>query len=263
MISNSKTRVLDFPAALFAEIVETVKAAKDAGQPAIAAFDADGTLWDTDIGESFFDFEIRECGLPGLPPDPWARYRELKLINKPAAYAWLAQINAGQALRQVRDWASEAVERRVEGLPIFASQARLIERFQALDIEVYVVTASVKWAVEPAALKLGIPFDRVLGITTRVSADGIIGLEPVSPITWRAGKAEGLLQATGGRRPIFAAGNTYGDIALLQSATDARLAVATQDEANELHDEESKLWAFAQENGWMTHAFRALAANSR
>lgn len=250
--------VNEFPLSLYSHVSQAATRAKDSGRPLIAAFDADGTLWDTDIGEAFFDYQITSCSLPGLPPDPWAKYREMKLVNKPAAYAWLAQINVGQKLSQVRAWAKEAVDRRPDGLPIFESQRKLIELLQETGFEIYVVTASVKWAVEPAAARLGIDFDHVLGITTRVSSDGIVEMEPMNPITWREGKAEGLLKATAGRRPVLASGNTYGDIALLDCATDVRIAVSTQSEATELHEEESKLWEEAKGRGWLTHAFRSL-----
>ena len=258
MISKLDFQVNEFPPELFARITAALEVARDLGRPALAAFDADGTLWDTDIGEGFFEFELREGLLSGLPPDPVARYREMKLVDKPAAYAWLAQINAGHALEQVRAWARAAVDARPGGLPIFASQRRLIDHLRSLNFEIYVVTASIKWAVEPAAARLGIDADHVLGITTHVSAAGVVGTEWTLPITWREGKAERLLQATGGRRPVLASGNTYGDIALLESATDVRLAVSTQSAAGELHEEERRLWAEAEARGWYAHAFRQL-----
>lgn len=265
MISNPKKSVNEFSASLLTDLLAQARAARDragrdgassaSGGSAIAAFDADGTLWDTDIGEAFFDWQIRNSGLDGLPADPWAQYRDMKLVDKPAAYAWLAQINAGRPLAQVREWAKAAVDARPDGLPVFQSQKRLIDGLRELGFEIYVVTASIKWAVEPAAARLGIDDDHVLGITTRVSPDGIVGLERVEPITWREGKAQGLLAATGGRRPILASGNTYGDIALLECATDVRLAISTQSERTELFEEERKLWDLAGERGWARHAF--------
>ncbi|MCS6837608.1 MAG: haloacid dehalogenase, partial [Bdellovibrionaceae bacterium] len=63
----------------------------------IAAFDADGTLWDTDVGEGFFQFLIDQRAI-SLPPDPWAVYLSKKRVNALDAYFWLAEILIGQPL---------------------------------------------------------------------------------------------------------------------------------------------------------------------
>ena len=47
--------------------------AKDA-EP-VAAFDADGTLWDTDLGEAFFHYQI-DNKLVSLPSEPWSHYQD-------------------------------------------------------------------------------------------------------------------------------------------------------------------------------------------
>ena len=59
---------------------------------AIAAFDADGTLWDTDLGEGLFQYQI-DHKLVALPEDPWGHYNWMKAnVGNPQAYLWLAQI---------------------------------------------------------------------------------------------------------------------------------------------------------------------------
>ncbi|MCM2281023.1 MAG: haloacid dehalogenase-like hydrolase [Bdellovibrionaceae bacterium] len=258
MISNKNKLVNSFPPQLMDMLTRTLeRASRECDGPRIAAFDADGTLWDTDAGESFFDYQIHHCGLPGLPADPWQHYHDLKKADPRVAYMWLAQINAGQALHEVRAWARACVE-KARPFPIFESQKALIETLQHLRFEIYVVTASVKWAVEPAAALLGIDQDHVLGITTEVE-DDLVTKTPVLPITWRQGKSEALLKATRGARPIFASGNTLGDIALLECASHLRLAVSTQDvPGTGLFEEERKLREEAQTRGWTMHAFRPL-----
>jgi len=255
MISNKPSMVNEFPPTLLSEIEARVNASLRRHRgPRIAAFDADGTLWDTDIGEAFFDYQIHNCHLPNMPADPWAHYHMLKEIEPTRAYVWLAQINSGQTLHQVRDWAKQSVQ-RLSPVPVFESQKKVMQLLRALDFEIYVVTASIKWAVEPAAELFGIDFDHVLGITTEVS-NGLVTSTPVHPITWRQGKADGLLKATGGVRPLFCSGNTFGDIALLELATSAALAVSTQVEQNGLFEEEEKLRSEAKKNNWLQHHFR-------
>lgn len=223
-----------------------------------AAFDADGTLWDSDIGENFFEFQIQNCGL-ALPADPWKHYRELKKQYPPLAYTWLATINAGFSLQQVRGWAKSAIDR--QSISIFESQRQLIEFLRKLEFKIFVVTASVKWAVEPAAALLGFSFDEVLGVCTNIE-NGLVSSAPVEPITWRQGKATALLNATGGVRPLFCSGNTLGDIALLELSEGPCLAIRSQPEplTNEapspLYLEEIQLWDAALKNHWHRHAFR-------
>jgi phosphoserine phosphatase len=256
MISKNLTPVNEFSPELWDTLKQKLtKAAKETSGRKIAAFDADGTLWDADAGETFFDWQIHRAGLKGLPQDPWHHYETLKAENPIPAYVWLAQISAGVPLSQVRAWAQTCFDEK-KPWPVFESQRKLVSLLRDLGFEIYVVTASIKWAVEPVASLLGVDFDHVLGITTKFEAGETIGFEAVHPVTWRKGKADGLLAATGGVRPIFAAGNTYGDTALLESATHLQLALSTQDKPGGLFDEEQKLAVTAAERGWLHHKFR-------
>jgi phosphoserine phosphatase len=255
MISKNTNPVNEFSPALWDLLSETLThAAAEAKGPKIAAFDADGTLWDADAGETFFDWEIHRAGLENLPADPWAHYLSWKKVSPTEAYVWLAQINHGHTLEQVRTWAAQCFK-DYGPWPVFESQRKLVALLRSLGFEIFVVTASVKWAVEPVAALLGIDHDHVIGITTKIN-DGRISLEGEHPITWRQGKADGLLKATGGVRPIFACGNTLGDIALLDTATHLSLAITTQDEPCGLFDEEAKLREAAAQRGWPLHKFR-------
>jgi HAD superfamily phosphoserine phosphatase-like hydrolase len=220
----------------------------------VAAFDADGTLWDTDLGESFFKWQIANSNLPDLPKDPWRHYRDWKESDDPRpAYLWLAQINKGQTLKQVQAWAESAVK-AVEPLPVFEEQKKIIKWLLEQKVEIYVVTASVKWAVEPGALRLGLNYDNVLGIQTQIK-DGIVTDHQEGVITYREGKAEAIRKATGGRSPFFASGNTMGDFALLESATQLRLAVGAAPEGHELFATEEKLRTEAKFLKWFIHKF--------
>lgn len=225
------------------------QALADVPKPAIAAFDADGTLWDTDMGENFFLYQIQEKLIEGLPENPWEHYWKLKKeVSPKVAYLWLAQINKGVPLSTVRTWSQDCVD-RLRPLPIFPGQKDIIDHLHDKGVDVYVVTASIKWSVEAAASLYGIPQDRVLGITTKVE-NGIVTDVQAGPITWREGKVKGLLLATGNRHPFFASGNTPGDLALLESSTHLRLAMAATDKDTELFAEEMRLVEIAKERKW-------------
>ncbi|PWU14133.1 MAG: haloacid dehalogenase [Bdellovibrio sp.] len=226
------------------------------GARPVAAFDADGTLWDADIGEDFFRYQIDQRFLPNLPPNPWEYYVNWKLSGDPRpAYLWLAQINRGVSLRQVLDWSEQAVASH-EPLPIFADQKEWIQILLSEGAEIFVVTASVRWAMIPAAFRLGIDESHVLGVETKVE-NGTVTAEPYGFMTYREGKAEALLARTGGRCPFFASGNTVGDSALLRTASRLALAVRTNPthQSEELIRTEGMLAEEAKERGWLVHEF--------
>ncbi len=217
----------------------------------IAAFDADGTLWRGDMGEAFFDFKI-EKGLVTLPPDPRGHYSHLKEhVSLRAAYLWLAQILEGKTLDQVRIWAKECVA-QLQPLPVFELQIKLIEHLQKRGVEIYVVTASVAWAVEPAVSLLGLAPENVIGIRTQV-VNGKITADPQGPLTFKEGKVEGLLQATKNRKPFFVSGNSQGDLALLESATHLRLVVSSALPGEENYATERKMQDIARQRNWQCY----------
>lgn len=219
---------------------------------AVAAFDADGTLWDTDLGEGLFLYQI-ENNLVQLPADPWGHYEWMKEHKgHPAAFLWLAQICKGYPLEKVREWAERAVASKP--LPIYEEQVRIIEKLQSLQVEIYVVTASIKWAVEPGAKRLGLNYDQVVGIETEV-VNGIVTDKQKGIISYREGKPLALLEKTGQLRPYFAAGNTEGDKWLLESATQLRLVMSSAHEKHENWPTESTMLELAKSRGWHSHRY--------
>lgn len=220
----------------------------------VAAFDADGTLWDSDLGESFFKYQIRENLLSGLPADPWRHYRDWKESGDPRpAYLWLAQINRGRPLDEVRAWAENSVK-SMEPLPIFEEQAKLIRFLKENGVKVWIVTASVRWAVEPGARRLGLTFDDVIGVETAVE-NGVVTDQAAGHMTYREGKAEALLLRTGGQKPFLCSGNTTGDTHLLRAASRIALAVGAARPGDELFPTEEKLREEARAGGWLIHRF--------
>lgn len=220
--------------------------------PVFAAFDADGTLWKDDAGEGFFKYQIQNCNLK-LPPEPWDYYHTWKLKDPPGAYLWLAQINQGKSIEEVRSWADD-FQRSNKSWHYFELQQSIIEEFLKRRIRTFVVTASIKWSVEPWARTLGLSNDDVLGVKTEV-VNGIVGNKQDGPITWRQGKSVALLEATNGIQPIFCSGNTMGDFQLLESSSFLRLAVSSAKEGSELYSTEQELAAKAKVAGWLTHQF--------
>ena len=243
-----------FPDVYWQKIELALNELQAVGGTIYAAFDADGTLWDTDLGENFFNYQI-DHKLVDLPPDPFNYYLELKKVNDDprSAYMWLAQINKSKNLDQVKKWAQLAFE-DIKPNPIFSEQQKLVQMLKSHGVKVFVVTASVKWAVEPGARALGLSDDDVIGVETKV-ADGVVTDIPVLPITYRIGKTEALFKKTNGQRPFFCSGNTVGDLELLLSATHLRLAVSAASRDDRLFKIEVELMQKATEFGWLSHRF--------
>jgi phosphoserine phosphatase len=226
--------------------------------PHYAAFDADGTLWDNDAGNAFFDYEIDNKLVP-LPPDPWKYVYAIKDIDATKAFLWLAQIHKGVPIKTVREWAQTSYDKN-NGIHCFPAIKKLISYLQSKKVEIFVVTASVKWAVEPCVAQLGIPYDHVLGVQTKIE-NGIVTDIQDGPITYREGKSQALLEKTNSIRPILSCGNTMGDYWLLDISTHVPLAVRTESH-DDIHfkdkdilNQEQKLYQEAVQRKWLTHNF--------
>lgn len=243
-----------FPDEYLNQIETTIVELKSKNTKLIAAFDADGTLWDIDLGENFFQHQIDNNQVP-LPQDPWNHYYEMKKKdNDPrSAYVWLAQINKGVKLSELQIWAQQAFDKIVPS-PVFSEQKKLIDLFLKHSVQIYIVTASIKWAVAPGARALGLTADNVIGVETKI-ADGLITDEALLPVTYRQGKVDALLVKTENIRPFFCAGNTIGDFELLQCSTNIRLAVSAASRDDKLFKSENELIIKARKNNWWSHRF--------
>lgn len=247
----------DFSDEMWSIITQKIDDAVQAPGPHYAAFDADGTLWDNDAGNAFFDYEIDNKLIP-LPEDPWKYVYAMKDKDPRAAFLWLAQIHKGLPLTTVREWAQSSFDKN-NGIHCFPAIKRLIDYLKSKNVEVFVVTASVKWAVEPCVAQLNIPFDNVLGVKTKVES-GIITDIQDGPVTYREGKITALLEKTNGIKPILSCGNTMGDYWLLDNATHIPLAVRTESHEvafkdRDIMNQEMQLHKEAVERRWMTHNF--------
>lgn len=243
-----------YPLEFWNQIQHAIDLQKKTGKSLIAAFDADGTLWDADLGENFFQYQIDNKCIP-LPPNPFEHYLDLKKVdNDPrSAFLWLAQINQGQSLVQVRDWAHKAFA-EIQPNPIFSEQKKLVDLLMQNDVKVYIVTASIKWAIEPGALAMGIPIENIIGIETEIK-DKLITDMGLMPLTYKEGKVVALLNRTEGQYPFLASGNTMGDFELLKSASDLKLAVSAASHDDRNYRTEMELITHARQNSWLNHRF--------
>lgn len=231
------------------DVLNKIDECLDAGANPIAAFDADGTLWNLDMGEVFFQYQIDNKLVP-LPEDPWGHYLNLKKEHPPTAYLWLAQNNEGVELEVIKQWSSDCAK-KVQPIPLFEEQKKIIKHLQSKNVEIYIVTASIRWAVWGAAHLYGIPEENIIGVQVS-DENGKLTNKQKGPITWKAGKPEGLLLRTGGKAPFFASGNTMGDFDLLESSSHIKLVNHAAKENEELYETEKELFDLALEKKWFT-----------
>ena len=108
--------------------------------------------------------------------------------------------------------------------------------------------------MEPAAALYNIPQENVIGVKTKVE-NGLVTTEQEGPITYKEGKVKGLLEATGGKLPFYAAGNSHGDLPLLESATHLKMVLHSAPQHNVLYETEQKMIALAKERNWLHYSF--------
>lgn len=243
-----------YPTEFWNLIQEKVSQLKSQNKKLIAAFDADGTLWDADLGENFFQYQIGCKSVP-LPPNAFDHYLDMKKINDDpqAAFMWLAQINKGCLISDVNTWAQKAFNQILPN-PLFSEQKKLVELLLKNDVKIYIVTASIKWAVVPGALALGLTADDVIGVETEIN-DQFISDIAIHPITYKQGKVLALLNKTNGELPFLCSGNSMGDFELLKSATEVKLVVSAASADDPNYRTEMELIYEAKKNNWNYHRF--------
>ncbi len=244
----------DFSSQLWQKIESALNEELITNPHPVAAFDADGTLWEFDLGELYFQYQIKNK-LLSLPNDPWKHYKKMREKTDPIyALLWLAQIHKGTHIKTVNQWAENCFEQQ-KPIPVFPAQAKLIEFFKKNGVKIFIVTGSVKWAIQPGATYFNLPAENVIGVETAVDANGVISDTANGPVTWFEGKVEALMKKTQGIKPFFAIGNSMGDRALIDCATRMKVAVRSAAPGQELYTTETHLREHALQNNWEVHDF--------
>ncbi|MBK7860176.1 MAG: haloacid dehalogenase-like hydrolase [Archangiaceae bacterium] len=160
-------------------------------------FDADGTLWRGDVGDEL----VRDLG-------HFDEYQRRVHADPIAGYTWAAEILFGLEEAEVLERCTRLFARQ----EVFGFVRPLLQRLEGA--QVFIVSASPRWAVLPGAAALGIAPERVIAVDAPVSG-GRIG-RVRTPIPCGEGKVHHL--ETLGLEPVLAFGNGDLDAPMLRHA---------------------------------------------
>jgi phosphoserine phosphatase len=196
---------------LSAALADAVRRAAQPG--AVAAFDADGTLWREDVGEAFLRHLVA-IGWIRLADgsDPYAAYERAVERDKRAGYVYAAQLQEGLA---TADLAAEAERFARAWIPprLFGATQELRSLCADAGLRPVVVSASPSPIVRAAAPLAG--FTESIGIET-VIRGGRYTAEAVEPVTYAEGKVAAASRF--GPLVVGCGDSLTGDFALLSAA---------------------------------------------
>lgn len=220
------------------------RAAKSVPCP-LAVFDADGTLWADDLGETHL-VVIDEWGNVS-PGDGYVsvldEYHQRCERDVDDGYAWGTSVLAAAGEEETIAAAVEAW-RRHRG-QLLEPVANVVRGLLEAGVEVAVVSASNRWVIEVAVAELGIEPGGIVAVDL-VRADGRLTPEVVQPMPNGEGKVAAI-DALLGRRPVIAFGNSVHDAPMLRCATEGVLVLATTPGQRQLSP---ALDAMCGEEGW-------------
>jgi phosphoglycolate phosphatase-like HAD superfamily hydrolase len=272
-------------------IVEFVESTTRPGSPdfvpveqRIATFDNDGTLWAEQPAYFQVFFVIDRLKAMASEHPEWKEaepYRSLLAGDISAAAATgqkglmevLATTHAGMSTEQfadqVREWVAGA-RHPTTGRPftgmIYQPMLELLDYLRAHDYKTYIVSGGGQEFMRPWVEQVyGIPPEQVIGsygeleYTVRDGKPVLMKLPEVALVDDHAGKPVGI-QRFIGRRPVFAFGNSDGDLEMLQWTTageGARFAGIVH------HTDGEREWAYDRDSsfGKLDKALDAAAAN--
>jgi phosphoserine phosphatase len=222
-------------------------------RPRIAAFDCDGTLWSGDVGERFFDWELRQGNI--VPDVPIAAMRERYTsykrgeIDETTMCGEMVTLHRGLSEANIMNAATRFFDEFFAS-HIFPEMSELVRRLHEMGCEIWAVSSSNEWIIRAGMKHFGIPENRILAATVEVDS-GILS-DRLIRVPSGPGKPEAL--GTVGKGIDAAFGNSRWDAEMLAMARHAFAVNPNPD-----------LEAVARQRGWSIYfpeSMRSRAASS-
>lgn len=231
------------PRAGAAEIIAKLEAElARAPRGALLASDADGTIWDGDVGIDLFEALIAARGVReaarealaaearacGVDPEGDANTLTVRLYDAykadryahDRAFAMMAWVFAGWRRDEVTAFCEKVLRDGRIDTRIRAEMLSIFRWAESRGVPVYVVSASCSLMIETAAPRLGIPLDRAVAMTPALDASGVVQTYLDGPIVYGEGKLAALDRRLSGARDALlgAFGDSTYDAAMLRAA---------------------------------------------
>jgi phosphoserine phosphatase len=148
------------------EFVETVLRTR----PKLAAFDCDGTLWDGDAGEGFFDWEIKRGVLPNeLAQQARSRYAEYKAgrVSEDDMCGEMVTLHNGMLEADLQRLAAQFFDEKFVSR-IFPEMLELVSRLRKTDCEIWAVSSTNEWVIQAAVKYFHIPESNILAASVQI-----------------------------------------------------------------------------------------------
>jgi HAD superfamily phosphoserine phosphatase-like hydrolase len=206
--------------------------------PRVAAFDCDGTLWSSDAGETFFDWEIKQGVVSAeVGRAMRARYADYRAgkVSEAVMCGEMVTMHEGIADERMMQVASQFMDHVFPG-KVFPEMRDLVHRLDDQGCEIWIVSSSNEWVIRAAMKSFGIPESRILA--TKAEQENGVVTNRLVRIPSGPDKASVLREVVG--KPVDAAfGNSRWDTEMLALAKHPFAINATID-----------LERTAQERGW-------------
>lgn len=188
--------------------------------PRFAAFDCDGTMWSSDAGETFFDWEIRRGLVTAeVGRSMRERYTDYKAgkVSEHDMCGEMVSVHRGLSEAAVMEAATDFMTHSFPGR-IFPEMRELVLELTKQGCEIWAVSSSNEWVIRAGLKPLGISPERIIA-TKAVIEDGVV-TDRLVRIPAAAGKAEALREIA--RKDVDAAfGNSRFDTEMLAMAKHA------------------------------------------
>jgi phosphoserine phosphatase len=216
-------------------------------EPRVAAFDCDGTLWSGDVGERFFDWELKESHVFGDGPnrekfnrnwrDRHAAYKRNE-VDETTMCGEMVTMHAGISESKLMDASSRFFD-EFFAAQIFPEMRELIGRLQENRCEVWAVSSSNEWVIRAAMKHFGIPESRVLAAKVELERD--VATDRLIRVPSGHGKPQALRESVSKQIDV-AFGNSRWDTEMLAMAAHAFAVNPNPD-----------LESVARERGWTVY----------
>ena len=204
------TTAITSDAGRFVESVLQVK-------PGLAVFDCDGTLWDGDAGEGFFDWELRR----GVVSDEIARWARLRYadykagkVSEEQMCGEMVTMHSGLADSVLRQAAQEFFDTKFSKR-IFPEMRDLVHRLQHSGCDVWAVSSTNEWVIQAAVKHFGIDQRKILAATVKIENGHVT--DRLIRVPSGEGKPRAIREVIG-KDPDVAFGNSRWDADMLAMA---------------------------------------------